>query len=62
MYVTKIKMKPGCYNSSKLVEIDELYIVECETPGYYKKSAVHDFVKSNPGHLKVNKPPYPKPV
>lgn len=59
MYVTKIKMKPGCYYSSKLVEIDELYITGCTDPGYYKKSEVHDYVKNHPSSIKVNKYPYP---
>ena len=45
MYVTKIKMKPGCYYSSKLIEIDQLYITGCQTPGYYKKAVVYDFLK-----------------
>lgn len=59
MYVTKIKMKPGCYYSSNLVEIDELYITECAQPGYYKKAIVHDYVKNHPNSIKVYKYPYP---
>lgn len=59
MYVTKIKMKPGCYYSSNLVEIDQLYIIGCETPGYYKKEIIHNYVKDNPGTIKVDKYPYP---
>ena len=53
MYVTKIKMKQGCYYSSSLVEIDQLYITGCENPGYYKKAVIHDYVKENPGSIKV---------
>lgn len=59
MYVTKIKMKQGCYYSSKLVEIDQLYITGCENPGYYKKAIVHDYVKDNPGSIRVGIYPYP---
>ena len=59
MYVTKIKMKPGCYHSSKLVEIDQLYIVDCKDPGYYKKATIYDYVKENPGAIKVDRYPYP---
>lgn len=59
MYVTKIKMKQGCYNSSNLVEIDQLYITGCDTPGYYKKDVIHDYVKKNPGSIKVDRYPYP---
>lgn len=59
MYVTKIKMKPGCYYSKKLVEIDQLYIEGCQNPGYYKKSIICDYVKEYPGSIKVNRYPYP---
>ena len=59
MYVTKIKMKPGCYYSNKLVEIDHLYIEGCQSPGYYKKADIYDYVKENPGSIKVKRPPYP---
>ena len=59
MYVTKIKMKQGCYSSSKLTEIDQLYIEGCTNPGYFKKSVIHDHVKANPGSIKVGINPYP---
>ena len=55
MYVKKIKMKPGCYNSNNLVEIDELYISGCTNPGFFKKAVIHDFVKENPGSIKVDR-------
>ena len=59
MYVTKIKMKRGCHNSSNLVEIDQLYITGCDNPGYYKKEIIHDHVRKYPGSIKVNRSPYP---
>lgn len=62
MYVTKIKMKPGCYNSYNLLEIDELYITGCDNPGFFKKSVIHDYVKQNPNSIKVNKSPFPSIV
>ena len=62
MYVTKIKMKQGCYNSSNLLEIDQLYITGCENPGYFKKAAIHDYVKKNPGSIKVYRHPYPSVI
>lgn len=49
MLATKIKMKPGCYYSSNLLEIDQIYITGCENEGYYYKAAVHDAVKKNAG-------------
>ena len=62
MFATKIKMKPGCHNSHSLLEIDEIYITGCATPGYYKKDIVHDHVKENPGSIQVNVWPYPDVV
>ena len=62
MYVTKIKMKPGCYSSNKLVEIDQLYITGCNNPGYFKKDVIHDYVKENPGSIKVDRYPYPNVI
>lgn len=62
MYVTKIKMKPGCANSNNLVEIDELYITGCTTPGYFKKAVIHNHVKKNPGSIQVNIWPHPNVV
>jgi len=62
MYVTKIKMKPGCYYAAKLVEIDQLYITGCDNPGYYKKSTIHDYVKQNPGSIKVDRYPFPEVI
>lgn len=59
MKATKIRMKPGSYYSQSLVEIDEIYIEGCQTPGFYKKSAVHDYLKENPNSIKVNIYPYP---
>lgn len=59
IYATKIKMKPFCFNSSSLEEIDEIYLTGCDRPGYYRKSTVHDHVKKNPGSIKVNISPYP---
>ena len=33
MKATKIKMKPGCANSTKTTEIDQIYIEGCSNPG-----------------------------
>ena len=62
MFATKIKMKPGCYRSTSLLEIDEIYITGCDKPGFFKKSVIHDYVKKNPGSIKVNIHPYPQVV
>lgn len=39
MYATKIKMKPGCYNSSNLLEIDSFYIEGCNIPESIRRHA-----------------------
>ena len=62
MKATKIKMKNGCRYSNNLTEIDEIYITGCTNPGYFKKAAVHDYVKANRGSIQVNIWPYPDVV
>lgn len=59
MRATKIKMQIGCENSNKTTEISEIYIDGCTQPGFFKKEAVHDHLKSNPGSIQVNIFPYP---
>ena len=59
MYATQIKMMPGCGNSQKAVEIDEIYVEGCRDPGFYKKAVLHDYLKDNPGTIKVKISPYP---
>lgn len=46
MKATKIKMKPGCSNSTKTTEIDQIYIEGCTNPGYFKK--LHYMIILNP--------------
>ena len=59
MYATKIKMKPSCYNSQNLLEIDSIYIEECNNPGFFRKDVLYDFLKENPRTIKVKIYPYP---
>ena len=59
MYATKIKMMPGCGNSQKTVEIDEIYVEGCENPGFFKKATLHDHLTDHPGTIKVKISPYP---
>lgn len=59
MKATRIKMKPGCSNSNKATEIDQIYIEGCSNPGYYKKSTLYDHLKSNPKTIYVDISPYP---
>lgn len=62
MYATKIKMKPGCYSSGSLLEIDSVYIDDCKDPGFFKKAVLHDFLKENPGAIQVKIWPYPNVI
>lgn len=62
MYATKIKMRPGCYYSQSLLEIDSVYIDGCNNPGYFKKETLHDYLKNNPGTIQVNISPYPNVI
>lgn len=59
MKATKIKMKSGCGASNNLLEIDSIYITECQKEGFYKKSIVHDYLVKNPNSIQVNISPYP---
>ena len=59
MYATKIKMKNGCQNSSTTTEISEIYITGCPNSGCFSKSYLYDYLKTNPGTIKVNLYPYP---
>ncbi len=60
MHATRIKMKPGCYTSQNLVEIDEIFVVGCNNPGYFKKEILHDFLKEHPNSIQVDIFPYPE--
>ena len=59
MRATKIKMKPGCYYSQSVLEIDEIYIEDCATPGFYKKASVYDYLIEHPKSIYVDIWPYP---
>lgn len=59
MKATKIKMKTGCANSAKAVEIDQIYIEGCQSPGYYRKADLYDHLKAHPNTIQVNIYPYP---
>ena len=58
-YISKIKMKMGCYYSQKLTEIDQVYI---DGQGFIKKGLVYDYLKENPNSIKVNRYPYPEVI
>lgn len=59
MYARKIRMKPSCYYSNDLTEIDEIYVDGCNNPGYFKKAVLYDHLVSNPGTIRVAIAPYP---
>ena len=59
MYARKIRMKPSCYYSNDLTEIDEIYVDGCNNPGYFKKAVLYDHLVSIPGTIRVAIAPYP---
>ena len=59
MKATKIRMKTGYEYSAKVTEISEIYIEGCTNPGFFLKSTLYDFIKSNPCSIQVNIYPYP---
>lgn len=59
MYAKKIKMQYGCSNSNNVQEIAEIYVDGCNNPGFFKKADLHDYLKKNPGSIKVYISPYP---
>lgn len=59
MTAIKIKMKRGCISSNSLEEIEQIFIIGCKNPGYFKKEVLHDFLKSNPNSITVDIWPYP---
>lgn len=59
MKATKIKMVSGCGSSNNLLEIDSIYIDDCNNPGYFKKDALHNYLNKNPGSIQVDIYPYP---
>ena len=56
LYIEKIKMKPGCFTSNDLTEIDQVYIPEY---GFQKKAIVYDHLKKYPNTIAVGIKPYP---
>lgn len=62
MKATKLKMKNGNQSPDSLLEIDSVYITECDEEGFYKKSVLYDHLKKHPGDIQVNIYPYPDVV
>lgn len=61
-FATKIHMMDGCYYSNNVEEIDSIYLEGCSNPGFFKKGVLHDYLKENPGTIKVKVSPYPTVV
>lgn len=62
MYATKIRMNSESYSSQSLLEIDSVYIEGCNNPGFFKKAVLHDYLKNNPGSIKVKISPFPDAI
>ena len=62
MRATRIHMRLGCANSNNILEIESIYVEGCRNPGWFKKENLHDFVKTNPDSIQVDRYPYPSLV
>lgn len=54
MLATKRKMKPGCEHSTRLEDIQAIYITGGVRAGYFSVSALWDYLEYNPGQVQVN--------
>lgn len=61
-YAIKIRMRPGSRYSQSLTEIDSIYLDGLQSPGFYPKESIHEFLQNNPGTIKVGIHPYPTVV
>jgi hypothetical protein len=62
MYAKKIKMQQGCASSNNIQEIAEIYLDGCNSPGFFPKATIHDYLTKNPNSIQVNISPYPNLV
>lgn len=54
-YATKIRMCPGCQNSTSCTEIDSIYLEGGNTNQFYKKADLYDHLKQHPNSIKVKR-------
>ncbi|MGL5256086.1 MAG: DUF3892 domain-containing protein [Proteocatella sp.] len=59
MKATRIKMKSNYNQNGGLLEIDQIYIEDCNIPGFYYKSDVYDYLEKKPRSIYVDISPYP---
>ncbi|MGM9593834.1 MAG: DUF3892 domain-containing protein [Candidatus Onthomonas sp.] len=62
MLATKVKMKPGCSQSTRLEDIQALYITGGVRAGYFHVNDLWDYLDYNPGYIQVNVRGYPNLV
>lgn len=62
MLATKLKMKPGCEGSTRLEDIQAIYITGGVRAGYFPVSSLWDYLDYNPGHVQVNVVSFPSLV
>lgn len=61
MKATKIKMKSGCYYSTRTSEISEIYIEGCTSPGFFDKTTLHNYLEQYPHSIQVKLYPFISP-
>lgn len=62
MKATKIRMNNGKDNSNECIDIKDIYIIDCNIPGWYPKAGVYNAIKNNGETVVVNRNPFPKLV
>lgn len=61
MRIIKIRMNSGYETSNHCIDIKDLYVINCDVPGWYPKAGVYDAI-NNGASIRVNRYPYPECV
>ena len=59
MKAIKIHMNTGCERSNNEIDINSIYLIGCNNPGWFKKEVLHDYLKDHPNSIQVDRYPYP---
>lgn len=59
MLATKLKMKPGCGASTRLEDIQAVYVTGGVRSGFFSVEQLWDYLDYNPGYIQVNVTGFP---
>ncbi len=60
LYATKLRMCPGCNDSTSCQDISDIYLEGDGANQYYSKAVLHDHLCNNPSSICVGISPYPE--